>query len=151
ACALLSKATSMTLPAVLLIINAYPLRRIGGDAGWWSAAARRVYRELVPFALMALAIAVPSIVALHPPTQLGAGAKFGVSTYSLMFYLWKEVAPVGLSPLYEMPQRVDLTEPRFLVSYLFVAMVALAFWVGVRRRWGGFVAAMAAFIVITLP
>ena len=38
ACALLSKATSMSLPAVLLILNVYPLRRLGWSSGWWSEA-----------------------------------------------------------------------------------------------------------------
>jgi tetratricopeptide (TPR) repeat protein len=149
-CALLSKATSMTLPAVLLVINAYPLRRIGGDAGWWSAAAKRVYLELVPFALLALAVAVLSIVALHPPTQLGAGAKIAVSAYSLVFYLWKEVAPVHLSPLYEMPQHVSPTDPRFVASYFFVAALAAALWISARKRWGA-VASVIAFVVISLP
>ena len=150
-CALLSKATSMTLPAVLLVINAYPMRRIGGAVGWWSTAARRVYLEIVPFAVMALATAALSIVALHPPTQLSTGAKVAVSAYSLMFYAWKELAPVGLSPLYEMPQHVDPAESRFLAGYLFVAALAGAVWFGARRRWWGFVAATTAFVLITLP
>ena len=151
ACALLSKATSMTLPAVLLVLNAYPLRRIGGTNGWWSAAARRVYLEIIPFALLALATAALSIVALHPPTQLDAGAKVAVSAYSLMFYLWKEVAPIGLSPLYEMPQHIDPAEPRFLVGYLFVAAMVAMFWLGARRRWWGFIAAISTFVLVTLP
>lgn len=32
-CAVLSKATAVVLPAVLLILDAYPLRRLGGPAG----------------------------------------------------------------------------------------------------------------------
>ena len=151
ACALLSKATSMTLPAILLIINAYPLRRIGGRVGWWSTAAKLVYIELVPFALLAMSVAVLSIVALHPSRQLGGEAKIAVSAYSLMFYLWKEVAPVGLSALYEMPQHVNPAEPRFLAGYVFVAALAVSCWLGVRKHWGGFVAAMATFVVVTLP
>src|SRR6266567_5997616 len=87
-CALLSKATSMSLPAVLLILNVYPMRRIGGAAGWTSERARRVYLDIAPFGLLAAAIAALSIVALHPPTQLGIGAKLAVSAYSLAFYLW---------------------------------------------------------------
>ena len=153
ACALLSKATSMTLPAVLLVINAYPLRRIGGDAGWKSAAAKRVYLELVPFAVLALATAGLSIVALHPPTQLGAAAKIAVSAYSLMFYLLKEVVPVHLSPLYEMPQHPppNPAEPRFIVSYVFVVVVIAALGIGFRKRWWGFLAAAMAFVLISLP
>jgi tetratricopeptide (TPR) repeat protein len=151
ACALLSKATSMTLPAVLLVINAYPLRRIGGRVGWWSAAAKRVYVELVPFAVLAFGVAALSIVALHPSKQLAGEAKVAVSAYSLMFYLWKEIAPVGLSPLYEMPRHVNPWEPRFLAGYAFVVALAVSLWIGTRKQWSGFVAAMAAFVLVTLP
>src|SRR4029079_996064 len=65
ACSVLSKATSMTLPAVLLLLNVYPLRRLGGPHGWWSDAARRIYREIVPFGAIAVAAAVTSIMVLH--------------------------------------------------------------------------------------
>ena len=65
AAALLSKATAVTLPAVLLVINIYPLRRLGrpGGAGWWTPAARRVYAELAPYALLALSTVVMTFVA----------------------------------------------------------------------------------------
>lgn len=43
--AVLSKCTVVTLPAVLLILDAYPLRRRGGSAGWRSSGARRVCAE----------------------------------------------------------------------------------------------------------
>ena len=149
-CALLSKATAMTLPAVLLILNVYPLKRLGGDAGWWGASERRVYRDLIPFALLAGASVVLSIVALHPADQLGAGEKLAVSAYSLSFYLWKTIVPRRLSPLHEMPFTVDPLAPAFLISYVAVAtLTVLAFWC--RRRWPGVTAAWLAFVTISLP
>src|SRR5712692_2885137 len=45
ACALLSKSMAVSLPVGLLILDLYPLRRLGGAMGWWSAPARRVYLE----------------------------------------------------------------------------------------------------------
>lgn len=150
ACALLSKATSMSLPAVLLIVNAYPLRRLGGDAGWWSTTAKRVYREVIPFGILAAATAVLSIVALKPPDQLGPTDKIVVSVFSLFFYVEKTVLPVGLSSLYQMPKPVHPLELRFLVSYVLVACAVGALWLS-RRRWPGVVAAALAFFVITLP
>jgi tetratricopeptide (TPR) repeat protein len=110
-----------------------------------------VYVELVPFAVLAVGVAVLSIVALHPSKQLAGGAKVAVSAYSLMFYLWKEIAPVGLSPLYEMPRHVNPWEPRFLASYVFVVALAVSLWIGTRKQWSGFVAAMTAFVLVTLP
>jgi len=39
--ALLAKAITVTLPAVLVVLDVYPLRRLGGDAGgYWSRRAR---------------------------------------------------------------------------------------------------------------
>jgi hypothetical protein len=99
-CSVLSKATSMTLPAVLLILNDYPLRRIGDQSGgWWTPAARRVYVEIIPFAAIAVAAALVSVLVLHPPEQLPLLAKLAVSAYSLVFYAWKTIAPFHLSPM----------------------------------------------------
>lgn len=150
ASALLSKATAMTLPAVLLILNVYPLRRIGGAAGWWSGDTKRVYREIAPFAVLSAGAAALSIVALHPPSQLGIGAKLAVSAYSLMFYAWKTLVPTGLSPLYEMPQHIDPADARYVAGYAFTAAIALVAWFA-RRRWPAVTAALLAFVIITLP
>ncbi len=149
-CALLSKATTMTVPAVLAILNVYPLKRLGGDKGWWSDGARRVYAELIPFAILSAGAAVLSIVALHPPGQLGPAQKLAVSAFSLAFYVWKTIVPIGLSPLYQMPQHVDPAELWFLVSYLAIAGLALVAWLA-RRRAPAVTAALVVFVVITLP
>jgi len=53
ACALLSKSIAVSVPVVLLILDVYPLRRLGGPVGWWSASARQAYREKIPFVLLA--------------------------------------------------------------------------------------------------
>src|SRR5438445_85617 len=54
-CALLSKSMVVNLPVVLLILDVYPLRRLGGAIGWSSEPARRVYVEKIPFVLLAAA------------------------------------------------------------------------------------------------
>ena len=150
AAALLSKATAMTLPAVLVLVNVYPLRRLGGSTGWVTPGARRLYGELAPFVVLAAGAAVLSIVALHPPGQLGFGQKLAVSAYSLFFYAWKTVVPTNLSPLYEMPQHVDGAGGRYLGGYAFCALLAVCAWLA-RKRWPGASAAVVAFVVITLP
>jgi hypothetical protein len=115
-CALLSKATSVTVPVVLLILTVYPLHRISASMvrSPRSALRSRAVLDLIPFALLSAATAVLSIVALHAPTQLDTPAKVAVSAYSIVFYLWKTVVPAGLSPIYEMPQRVDHLGPRII-------------------------------------
>ena len=151
-CALLSKATAMTLPAVLLLLDVYPLRRL--TASNWrtiaSPAVRRAYLELVPFGTLSLASIVLSIIALHPPAQLPLGSKIAVSAFSLCFYLLKFVAPTGLSPLYEMPQRVDPFGGLYIACYAVVVALVVAS-VALRRRSPGLVAAVVGFVVISLP
>src|SRR5438445_12243910 len=41
--ALLSKSMAVNLPVVLMILDVYPLRRLGGSRGWWLKPARRIY------------------------------------------------------------------------------------------------------------
>ena len=150
ACAVLSKATTVTLPAVLGILNVYPLRRVGGDTGWSSAGARRVYAELAPFALIGVLAGIGSIVALPLGTQLSFGGKLAVAAYGVVFYLWKTLLPIGLSPLYQLPPSLNPAAPMFIASAVIVAALAIAAWLA-RRKRPGLVAALAAWFVITLP
>src|SRR5262245_51984023 len=51
---LFSKASGMTLPLVLLVLDVYPLRRLGGGVGkWFGPDARRVWLEKLPFFIAA--------------------------------------------------------------------------------------------------
>src|SRR2546428_10446229 len=64
ACALLSKALIVPLPVVLLVLDVYPLRRLGGAQGWWSPGARRVYAGKAPFDVRAAGGGVSAFVAI---------------------------------------------------------------------------------------
>jgi protein O-mannosyl-transferase len=147
-CALLSKGTSVTLPAVLALLNVYPLRRVTRDN--WRTAVRSIGLELLPFAALSAGFSLLSVVALHPPTQLPFAAKLAVSAYSVELYLVKTIAPIGLSPLYEMPAHVDPLAPKFLIAYAFSGGLALVAWFA-GRRWPACTAALVAFTIITLP
>jgi tetratricopeptide (TPR) repeat protein len=148
--ALLSKGTSVTMPAVLLILNFHPLRRIGGANGWWSASARRVYAEMIPFAIPAAGFVVSSIIALRPPDQLPLAGKLAVSAYSLAFYLLKTVLPTRLAALYAMPTTVDPFASRFLPGYVCAIVFVVAVVFAMKKR-PGLAATLLAFAVVSLP
>src|SRR5438093_10323757 len=154
-CALLSKSMAVSLPVVLLILDVYPLRRLGGARGWWGEPARRIYLEKIPFVLLALAASggafIPQIEGRNMPSldELSVLGRLAVSAYGLRFYLWKTVFPVSLSPLYELRGQDPLALP-FLLSYGVVpAVTALALIL--RRRLPGLLAAWLAYVVILLP
>jgi tetratricopeptide (TPR) repeat protein len=105
---------------------------------------------MAPFGLIAAAAALTSLLVLHPPAQLSVFAKVAVSAYSLVFYLWKTIVPTRLSPMYEMPQRVDPLAFRFVASYVAVAVAGFLLWI-VRDKRPGLTASAVAFAIITLP
>src|SRR5437773_9304011 len=154
--ALLSKSMVVNLPIVLLIVDVYPLRRLGGAVGWWSGPARRVYVEKIPFVLLAAAASAIALWAqlshdtMVPVVQLSTLGRLAVSVYGVSFYLWKTVAPVNLSPLYELPPTVNPWAPPFIVSYG-VVLAITAIVLALRRRVPGLPAAWVAYIVVLLP
>lgn len=150
AAALLAKASVMPIPVALLALNVYPLRRIGGEAGYAGRDAGKVYLELAPFAALAAGAAALSVIALNPPEQLGFAAKVAVSSWSFVSYAGDMLLPVALAPLHEMPKVIDPLGARYLVAYCGVAVTCIAAW-ALRRQWPAVTAAMVIFIALLLP
>ena len=147
---LLSKASVMTLPAVLMLLDVYPLRR--GAFGW-----RRLIAEKAGYWALALAGAVGALVALRlsglritPYVAYGPEARLAMVAYSFWFYPAAWVWPVRLSPMYELPARLDPLSSKFL--FPIVGLVAVtALLVLLRRRWPGGLAAWAYSAIMLLP
>ena len=157
--ALLSKAVVMTLPVVLVVLDVYPLRRLAASwRAWPTSAARAVWLEKIPFAVLALAGAVIALaVALThagadvaPLSRHGVPTRLAFAAYSLAFYLLKIVLPLGLSPLYEMPAAPGALDPRFVGSAVVVMAITVALW-RLRRRWPAGLAAWIAYGVLLAP
>jgi hypothetical protein len=61
---LLAKATAMTLPAVLLLIDIYPLKRLAGSPShWFKRESRAVLYEKLPFLILAIGFAIVALIA----------------------------------------------------------------------------------------
>jgi Flp pilus assembly protein TadD len=156
ALALLSKSMAVSLPVVLLVLDVYPLARLGGWAGWLGARARRVWLEKVPFIVLSGAASIIAVIAMArnqaiaPTTKLGGLDRLAVSVYSLVFYLWKTVVPLHLSPLYALPARIELLSWPYLGAAAVaatVSVVAALRW----RRWPGLLAVWVSYVAILLP
>jgi protein O-mannosyl-transferase len=154
---LLSKASGVTLPLVLLVLDVYPLRRLSGGPGmWFGPLARRVWWEKVPFFLLAAGAA-----AIAPLAQSEAGAvaalrihgitaRLAQSLYGLVFYLWKTILPTDLSPFYEVPRKLDPFAWPFLLSGVVVVGLTIGLFV-LRRRWPAGLASWVCYVVIVAP
>ncbi|HSF01750.1 MAG TPA: tetratricopeptide repeat protein, partial [Solirubrobacterales bacterium] len=155
--ALGSKSIVMTLPLALVLLDVYPLRRLPASwRRWADVAYRDVWREKIPFFALAGVGAIVSWYAVAandfftPTEKYPIAARVGFVFYSLAFYVSKTVLPVGLTPLYELPPRVDLLAPAFATAIT----VVVAGWAGLlalRRRWPAGLAAAAYYAIAIAP
>lgn len=147
ACALLAKATSVTFPMVLLLLNVFPFRRIRSRA-----ELRAIGLELTPFFALSIAMGLVAVVAVSASGQpIPATDRAAVSVYSIGFYVWKSIVPLGLSPFYEMPTVIAPLSGHFVAFYLvtaaFLAAIAFAWW----KRNIGLVICAACFVIVSAP
>jgi tetratricopeptide (TPR) repeat protein len=152
---LLAQTSGITLPLVLLMLDVYPLRRLGGGPGkWFGREARRVWWETVPFLFLALGAALIGVLSKHQVLfsfeDLGPLSRLGQVVYGLAFYGWKTIVPVGLSPLYQLPFHFDPWDWPFLVGGLAVLVASTVLFVA-RHRWPAGLAAWLFYVVNLIP
>jgi tetratricopeptide (TPR) repeat protein len=153
---LLSKGMAMTLPVVLVVLDIYPLKRLGGAQGWFHRDVRRIWWEKVPFLILGIMAAIVAAAAQYQSGAMLSMERYGIHArlvqpfYGAAFYLWKSLVPLDLSPLYEIPQEVRLWEWRFLAS----ALVVVAISAGVvmfRHLWPAGLAVWIYYIAMLAP
>lgn len=148
ALSLLSKAWGMTLFAVLLVLDVYPLRR------WSPARVGRLLVEKIPFLMLGLAAAamalkaqIASVTAIR---QRSWDYRILQSICGLAFYPWKTLLPTGLSPIYEHPARLSIGQPRVLAALVAVAGITVTL-IALRRRWSAGLAAWTTYAITVSP
>ena len=154
---LLSKAIGVTLPIVLLLIDFYPLGRLGGGPGrWFGPAARRIWWEKVAFLIPALAFGVIAILAqrkseaLEPLQQYGFTQRIAQMMFGSVFYLWETILPLGLSPLYQLHSVPKLWHGSIIVCGL-LALGITAGLLALRRRWPAGLAVWVYYLALVAP
>jgi protein O-mannosyl-transferase len=153
-CALAAKSIVMTFPAVVVLLNIYPLGRLGRRAdGWGWNGARAVAMDVTPFLLLSALAMVPTYAAQMAASALGTypwSTRIVVAIHALWFYLVKTILPVNLSPLYEVPIPLNPLEPRFIASAAGVLAVS-ALVLALRRQWPGGLALWMYYVIALSP
>lgn len=154
AASLLSKAIGFTLPAALLILDAWPLGRFSWPPTRWGKRERDALVEKVPYALLSAACAVAAWAGLRGDGtlrgvgQVGLGARLAQASFGFLFYPFKTLWPTGLIPVYEQPRALSLASPPFAACFVACAAIAAAAWI--RRRERPAVSAALAFYAVAL-
>lgn len=154
ALALASKSIVMGLPLVLVLLDIYPLGRLGPRVrGWWGAQARPVWREKIPFALLAVAAGAAAYLVQRSAgylTPADPAGRIGMVAYNVWFHVWKTLAPLNLGPIYELPLRVNPLELPYLLSAAGGLAITAAVWL-LRRRWPAGLAIWAFYLIMLAP
>ncbi len=154
---LLSKAAGMTIPIVLLVLDAYPFRR--NDIAARTAnrtPLSRILWEKVAFAVPATAAA---LLALWAQGQAGAlrssidhplSLRVAQAFYGIAFYIVKTVWPSSLNPLYEQNPEASPWAYANIMSAAIVIAISIVLW-RVRRRCPGMAAAWLVYLTLLAP
>jgi hypothetical protein len=150
---LLAKPWGMTLPFVLLLLDAWPFARFTRP---YAASLTRLALEKLPFFALSAGAAVVAWLAQRASGAMDYAHDFSLAQraaqacYGLVYYVRESLWPVGLLPIYDLPRDLDPAEPRFLASILAVvgAGVALAL---VRRRLPALVVTCSIYAIVVSP
>ena len=143
ATALLIRPVALALPLVLLAVDIYPIRR---------RIDRRVLREKLPFALLALAAGLVESRAREVASvqDIGLGARLSMAVAAPFEYLGRTAFPAGLSPLDPLPILATVDWTRLGLGAAGLAGGALVVW-RLRRRWPALAVAAAAYVLLLAP
>ena len=154
---LLSKATAITLPVVVLLLDVYPLRRLAGNPyHWFKRESREVFYEKLPFLILAIGFAITALIAqqvtgaLKPLEQFDVLSRLLQACFAYIFYLWKTIWPFGLAPIYELPIETGSWIWVFVFSTAAMVCLTLAFY-SLKRHWPMIFACWVYYIVVLAP
>ena len=138
--ALLSKGMAISLPAVLVLLDIYPLRRLSGDPRkWFSRETRDVWLEKIPFFVLAAILGTIGYICQAKTGALSSYQAFGLDSratqilFAVFFYIRKTLIPLGLSPFYKLPAGFGLLNWQSLFAGSAIAAITAAA-IALRRR-----------------
>ena len=135
--ALLSKSIAVTLPAVLVLLDIYVLKRLPPRPRlWFTTASRRVLWEKIPYLLMGAALALISYLGESQVAveRLPVSHRIAQALLAPAWYVWKFLLPIRLAPLYETPVDFGLSEPWVIAGMTATVAATILFYL-LRTRW----------------
>ncbi len=127
----MAKPVVVSLPVVLVLVDAYPYRR------WRHEHALRIVLEKLPFVAIAAGVSAVTMVAQRPAMGLvgdvGLFARALVACRAIAEYLRMTLWPSGLSPLYPYPAKADIAGAAYWVAAALAPIVTAVLAIWTRR------------------
>jgi protein O-mannosyl-transferase len=156
---LLAKAWGITFIAIVLVLDVYPLRRLSlAPRTLLGHDDRLVLLQKLPIVVLCIIFTVVAGIAQRTASaetmktldEWGIAERLAQTAHGLVFYAWKTLLPTRLSALYELPDSIAWTDPKWFLSVAVVLAVITAA-VALCRRLPGLVAALACYAILLLP
>ena len=153
--ALLAKPIAIMLPFILILLDIYPLKRtlltqkIHIFIKWDLSQTQLL--EKIPFFLLSVISLLITTTAQHQGGALTSFAVFGINerlfnaANNSIFYLYKLVFPIILSPLYPLSRELNFLP---LVTFLLITSVCGYAWYKQRHYW---LAAWLFYLIALFP
>lgn len=142
--ALMSKPMAVSLPAVLLILDFYPLKRL----------SVRAVLEKTPFFILS---AFSALITMKAQAGVAVTAEFlplklriASAIRAVTFYIYKMFVPLDLVPFYPYPDNINITGPGYLASYMLVMAATLLCFFTVRKQ-KAFLAVWLYYLITLFP
>lgn len=131
--ALMSKPTSVPLPVLMLLMDYWPLRRLG----------RRAVFEKLPFFVVGGIFAIITYISqsrvtgLIPPGEQGPVYILLALCHNIVFYPYKMLWPVNLTSHYSFPKPLGLSDPMVLAGVVGTCILIPSLLISLRwtRVW----------------
>ena len=154
AASLFSYPVGLGFPAVLVVLEIYPLRRFG------AGRSLRVWARQVPFVAVAgVCVGITLWARMHvaggwmeaaPWSEFGPAHRVMQAAYVWACYLWKPFLPFPLAPVYTPLLSFQPGDAAFVASLVF--LVAITVWVWVERRaWPAALPLWASYLALLVP
>ena len=152
-CSGLSKPMAVSLPAVLLLLDAYPLRRF--ERLRFDRRTGSLLLEKAPYVVIAAAIALLTVLAqgtsgqIRSMEELPLAERGIIAVRAVFFYLGKLFSPADLAPFYPILRPVTATalDAVRAAAFLGVTALGIAFW----KRNRGLLIVWLAYLVTLVP
>jgi len=152
-CALMSKPMAVSLPAILLLLDLYPLRRLEP----YLTKNLPLLLEKIPFFVLSIASSTITIIAQHAGgavmdfKRLPLPVRLLNAAHSPIFYLEKMIWPVELVPFYPFPKQIYPWDAHYIISGgLVLAITGICLW-GVKQGKYLFFTVWSYYVITLLP
>lgn len=126
--ALMSKPTTVPLPAMLLLLDFWPLRRM----------SKRSIIEKIPLFCIGIIFVLITVVSQSRTASVTMPGKYGperiilVLCHNIVFYLNKIIWPSNLCPYYPFPNPISLSHPMILTGVTGTVILLLVLLLSLR-------------------